>query len=59
MLSVFVDTHLVQLLMVYLKIRHILSSWELGSDVSERGKSEIYQVLAEAVKVDEINQKNV
>lgn len=41
------------------KIRHILSSWEFGSDVSERGKSEIYQVLAEAMKEDEINQKNM
>lgn len=36
-----------------------IECWGLGSDVSERGRSEIYQVLVEAMKVDEINQKNI
>lgn len=58
MLSVFLDTSSAVICGLS-KIRHILSSWELGSDVSERGKSEIYQVLAKAMKVDDINQKNV
>lgn len=55
----FLDT-LVQIPVVYPRSDiSCAAEWGLSSDVSERWRSELYQVLVEAMKANEINQENV